>query len=144
MWNIPFNGLGIAGMAGYEACAQGESAPEILREKSLLTDELLAAPKWKQLLRELMHEVVAVAQALNLDVDEDQVDRMIRHTDSMGSYRASTLIDFERGLPLEMDSLFLEPLRRARETGVATPRLAALCNTLRGLDAARQNRNLQA
>ena len=28
----------------------------------------------------------------------------------MGAYRASTLIDFERGQPLELDALFLEPL----------------------------------
>jgi 2-dehydropantoate 2-reductase len=52
----------------------------------------------------------------------------------MGAYKASTLLDFENGLPLELESLFLEPLRQAREAGVATPRLAALCEVLMGLE----------
>jgi len=52
----------------------------------------------------------------------------------MGAYRASTLVDFERGLPLELESLFFEPLRQARLTGVPTPRLAALSEVLRRLD----------
>jgi 2-dehydropantoate 2-reductase len=51
----------------------------------------------------------------------------------MGAYKASTLIDFERGQPLEMESLFLEPLRRAKSAGIATPRLDALCSVLREL-----------
>ena len=57
----------------------------------------------------------------------------------MGAYKASTLIDFERGLPLELRSLFLEPLRQAREAGVDTPRLSALCEILKSLDAGRNS-----
>jgi 2-dehydropantoate 2-reductase len=52
----------------------------------------------------------------------------------MGPYKASTLIDFERGKPLEIESLFVEPLRRAREARVTVPRLAALCSLLQQLD----------
>ena len=54
----------------------------------------------------------------------------------MGAYRASTLIDFERGQPLELQSLFLEPLRQATRAGVAMPRLAALCVVLKDLERA--------
>jgi 2-dehydropantoate 2-reductase len=144
VWNIPFNGLGVAGMAGHDAVMNGESTPTFSRDDCLPTDELLADPRWSQLVRELMLEVSAAAHALNLAVSEDQADKMMRNTASMGAYRASTLIDFERGLPLELNSLFLEPLRLACEAGVPTPRLAALCRTLCGLDAARKKRNLQA
>lgn len=144
VWNIPFNGLGVAGLAGYEAVIRGEAAPAILRERCLATDELLAEPRWKELARELMLEVIDAARALDLDVDKRQADKMLRNTESMGAYRASTLIDFERGLPLELNSLFLEPLRLAQEADVPAPRLSALCAVLRGLDAARNNRNLQA
>jgi 2-dehydropantoate 2-reductase len=56
----------------------------------------------------------------------------------MGAYRASTLLDFEKGLPLELDSLFFEPWRQAQKAGVATPRLAALCRLLKALDEARK------
>ena len=55
-------------------------------------------------------------------------------TRAMGAYQASTLIDFERGQPLELESMFLEPLLQARKAGVAAPRLAALCEVLKGLD----------
>jgi 2-dehydropantoate 2-reductase len=58
---------------------------------------------------------------------------MIARTRTMGAYKASTLIDFERGQPLEMKGLFLEPLRRAKKAGVATPRLETLCSVLREL-----------
>ena len=51
----------------------------------------------------------------------------------MGAYKASTLIDFERGQPLELQSLFLEPLRQATQAGVAMPRLSALCAVLGGV-----------
>lgn len=55
----------------------------------------------------------------------------------MGPYKASTLLDFERGLPLEMESLFLEPRRRAHRVGVSTPGMDRLCRVLEQLDKLR-------
>jgi ketopantoate reductase len=55
----------------------------------------------------------------------------------MGAYCASTLIDFERGQPLELQALFREPLLRARQAGVNTPRLESLCRVLEELDPAK-------
>ena len=52
----------------------------------------------------------------------------------MGAYKPSTLIDFERGQPLELQSLFLEPLRQAQAAGVNAPRLSTLCQVLSKLD----------
>ena len=40
-------------------------------------------------------------------------------------------------MPLEMESMFLEPLRQARATGVAIPRLEALCAVLEKLEERR-------
>jgi ketopantoate reductase len=51
----------------------------------------------------------------------------------MGAYRASTLIDFERGRPMELDSIFFFPQTEARRACVPTPRLDALCSVLRTL-----------
>ena len=85
-------------------------------------------------MRELMSEVIAAAHGHGLDVAEAMADKMMTNTRTMGAYRASTLIDFERGLPLELDSLFLEPLHRAKSAGIDTPRLDALCRTLRALN----------
>ena len=61
-------------------------------------------------------------------------DEQIERTRTMGAYRASTLIDFERRQPLELQGLFLEPLRQAVQAGVPMPRLSALCGVLGDLD----------
>src|SRR2546422_486202 len=124
-WNIPFNGLGVASAAGYDALVSKNSSRFPLGP-CLTTDRLLADPKWEGLTRELMSEVIAAAHALGFILPEDLVERQIERTRSMGAYRASTLIDFERGQPLELHSLFLTPLGQAQKAGVPVPRLEAL------------------
>jgi 2-dehydropantoate 2-reductase len=84
-----------------------------------------------------MFEIVATARALGYPVRETLPDLQIERTRTMGAYKASTLIDFERGQPLELESLFLEPLRQARKAKTSAPRLAALCAVLEQLDPAR-------
>jgi 2-dehydropantoate 2-reductase len=80
-----------------------------------------------------MLEVIAAARALGFGIRNAFADQQIERTRAMGPYKASTLIDFERGQPLELHSLFLEPLRQATRAGVAMPRLAALCAVLEEL-----------
>jgi 2-dehydropantoate 2-reductase len=137
VWNIPFNGLGVASAAGYDAVVSGMLPTAEKLGPCLQTDRLLADPRWEQLARELMLEVIAAANALGLNVPLSAADKQIARTRDMGAYKASTLLDFEKGLPLELETLFLEPLRQAQAAGVATPRLAALCAVLAELDRRR-------
>jgi 2-dehydropantoate 2-reductase len=130
VWNIPFNGLGVAGAAGIEAVLRGHVREGAALGSCLTTDRLLADPQWRQLVRQLMTEVIASAGALGFSIPESIIEDRLQKTRNMGAYKASTLIDFERGQPLEVDSLFLEPLRRAQAAGIETPRLAALCQVL--------------
>jgi 2-dehydropantoate 2-reductase len=136
VWNIPFNGLGVAGTAGHDAF--GSSHVSRLTPHAtgpcLTTDKLLGDPRWESLVRELMLEVIATANALGLGVSTSLAEKQIERTRTMGAYKASTLLDFELGRPLELESLFLEPLRQAQVAGVAMPRLAALSEVLRQLD----------
>ncbi|MEO5802894.1 MAG: 2-dehydropantoate 2-reductase [Verrucomicrobiota bacterium] len=136
VWNIPFNGLGVAGVAGYEAVINGKLGERKLGP-CLTTDALLSDPRWEEVVRELMDEVITTAQALGSKLEYSAAEKQIRRTREMGDYKASTLVDFERGLPLERKALFLEPLREAENAGVATPRLRALCQVLRQLDSAK-------
>ncbi|HEU0008815.1 MAG TPA: 2-dehydropantoate 2-reductase [Verrucomicrobiae bacterium] len=131
VWNVPFNGLGVASSGGLEGFTRG--GPIGTRGPCLTTDKLLADPGWREIVRELMLEVVHAAQALGFKLDESVVQVHIERTRTMGAYKASTLIDFERGQPLELESLFLEPLRQARRCGVPTPRLETLCTVLEAL-----------
>jgi 2-dehydropantoate 2-reductase len=56
----------------------------------------------------------------------------------MGAYKPSSLIDFERGQPIELQSLFLEPLGQIQRAGLSAPRLTNLCRVLEQLDIARE------
>lgn len=134
VWNIPFNGLGVASAAGFDAVISGRLTPGRVLEKCWTTDRLLDDPRWSVLVREVMIEVIRAANALGLEIPDSVADQQISRTREMGAYQASTLVDFERGQPLELESLFLEPLRRARQAGVNTPRLEALVAVLTQLD----------
>ncbi len=139
-WNIPFNGLGVASCAGLDAVLHGRPDARPLPDAPCLTtDRLLADPRWEKLARELILEVIQAARGCGHPLDDSQVELQIQRTQTMGAYKPSTLIDFERGQPLELDSLFLEPLRQARQAGVAAPRLENLTRVLCALDPARQN-----
>jgi 2-dehydropantoate 2-reductase len=139
IWNIPFNGLGVAGIVGYEALLNPRSEIRTPQFSSCLTtDLLLADPRWAKLVHELMLEIIAAANALGLNIPESRAGEEIELTRVIGAYKASTLIDFERGQPLELESLFLEPLRRARSAAVPAPRLQLLCRILQQLDRTRK------
>lgn len=135
-WNIPFNGLGVGSAAGFEAVRTGILPPAMAPGACLTTDALLRDPQWAALLRELMLEVIAAARALGHKISDSLADEQIERTKTMGAYKASTLLDFERHQPLELESLFLEPLRQARACAVPVPRLANLVNVLSRLDVA--------
>jgi 2-dehydropantoate 2-reductase len=128
VWNIPFNGLGVAGAAGLEAVESGQaSGPP---GACLTTKDLLGDPRWEKIVRELMMETIGAARALGFDIPDSTADFQINRTRAMGAYKASTLIDFERGQALELESLFIEPLRQAHRAGAKCPRLEKLCQLL--------------
>jgi 2-dehydropantoate 2-reductase len=130
VWNIPFNGLGVGGIAGLDALATGQAPLRSASRETLSTEWLLADPRWEQIVRELMAEVVQIARALGHRLEDSVIEANIHRTRTMGAYKASTLLDFERGQPIELESLFLLPLRAAKEAAIRTPRLEALCSVL--------------
>lgn len=138
VWNIPFNGLGVAATAGYEAVIKGQWEPSQPLGPCLPTRALLEDARWLALVRELMLEVISAARRQGLDLPESWADENIARTRVMGDYYASTLLDFAEGRPLELEALFLEPWRRACAAGADCPRLTALCRLLQQLDIARQ------
>ena len=65
VWNVPFNGLGVAGAAGYEAVMNGVLQADTKLGPCLTSDKLLDEGRWEQLVRDLMMEVITTANALN-------------------------------------------------------------------------------
>lgn len=129
VWNIPFNGLGVASCAGLEAF-RNSSAPIKRQSPCLTTDLLLDNGFWEGWVRALMREVIDAARAKGLKLEYDLIEDRIGKTRGMGPYKPSTLIDFERGAEIELQSLFLEPLRQAQAAVAGCPRLARLCEIL--------------
>jgi 2-dehydropantoate 2-reductase len=131
VWNIPFNGLGVASSAGYENLVRGDLPKQL--GPCLTTDKLLADERWANLVRELMMEIVQAARKLGFALELGIIEKQIERTSTMGAYKPSTLVDFERGQSLELESMFCEPLRQAERAGIETPRLRALVRVLEGL-----------
>jgi 2-dehydropantoate 2-reductase len=108
VWNIPFNGLGIAAAANVA---------------QVLNDEHLHAAA-----RALMAEVIEAAGSR-----ADFIDFQIQRSVPMGEYRSSSQIDYEAGREVEVESIWGEPLRQGRAAGADTPRLELLYALLRRL-----------
>ncbi|MEP6777245.1 MAG: 2-dehydropantoate 2-reductase [Chthoniobacterales bacterium] len=115
VWNIPFNGLSVA--AG-----------------GIDTEAMLADEDLRELLRSLMDEVIAAANQCGHALPASEGVHQIERTESMGQYKPSTLIDFERGKPLEIEAIWGEPLRRAAAAGAKTPQLELLYAILKSLN----------
>lgn len=118
VWNIPFNGLSIA--------AGGKD-----------TAAILADPELEKCVRELMTEIITTARELGHSIRFELIHDMIERTRTMTQYRPSSLIDFEEGREVEIESIWGEPLRQAEAAGLAMPRLSELYQELKALVSAR-------
>ena len=114
VWNVPFNGLSIAG--------GGITVDQILFDPGLLTIAL-----------GLMREVAAAARAFDYEIKDDFLESRVANTRLMGAYKPSSLLDYLAGREVEVESIWGEPLRAARSRGVSTPRLEMLYGLLRQL-----------
>ena len=114
VWNMPFNGMTIA--------------------LNTRTDLLLKNPATRQLIRELMMEVVEVSRALDISgVDEAFVEKMIQMTDDMTPYSPSMKLDFDFHRPMEIHYLYTRPIEIARTAGYRMHKLEMLEAELRFL-----------
>ncbi|MFO8027831.1 MAG: 2-dehydropantoate 2-reductase [Opitutales bacterium] len=111
-WNVPFNGLSIAG--GAIAC-----------------DQILADAALKARARRLMEELQAVAAAFGHAIDDSLLQGQFDVTEKMGAYQPSSLIDFIENRPVEVEAIWGEPLRRGQAAGFAMPELEKLYGEIR-------------
>lgn len=108
-WNIPFNGL--SALLNRDVAA------------------LLKHPPIKELIRQLMYEVLAGANAQSLEESIDVsgfTDHLIRFSEKMDFYQPSMMIDRLQGRSLELEAIYRIPLLQARKAGVEMPRIAML------------------
>jgi 2-dehydropantoate 2-reductase len=99
------------------------------------SQELLAMPHARDLLRDVMREVVAVANASGVALGETDIEQLILATEKAASIRTSMLVDRERGRPLETDALVGVVVRKGVAFGVPTPRASVLYALLTAVGA---------
>ena len=115
VWNMPFNGMTVA--------------------LNTRTDLLLKNPSTRQLIRDLMMEVVEASRTLGITgVDEAFVEKMIDMTDNMTPYSPSMKLDFDFHRPMEIHYLYTRPIEIAREAGYRMRKLEMLEAELRFLE----------
>ena len=115
VWNMPFNGMTVA--------------------LNTRTDLLLKNPATRQLIRDLMMEVVGAARHLGVKgVDEAFVEKMISMTDEMTPYSPSMKLDFDFHRRMEIHYLYTRPIEIARQAGFPMPKLEMLEAELKFLE----------
>jgi len=116
VWNVPFNGLGIAGGPG------GRDTQQVLEDPAL-----------HQQAKDLMGEVLAASTKLGYPQEPGLIDKEIARTRTMGHYKSSSQLDWEAGKPVELESIWGEALRQGTAAGVPMPDLQKLYDRLKGM-----------
>jgi 2-dehydropantoate 2-reductase len=107
VWNAPFNPISV--LAG--GCT---------------TDKMVGTSLIESLVRAVMGEVVALAQADGCPLSASIIDDHINSTKAMKPYKTSMLNDWEAGRPIEVEAILGNAVRKAKQLGVQIPHLKTL------------------
>ncbi len=114
IWNIPFNGLSVI--------LNGD------------TGQLINSEAAKSLVRAIMLEVIAGGRSCGHDISDDFADLMIQATRQMVAYKPSMKLDFEAKRPMEIDSIYRNPVNAAAESGYVMEKCTVVMMMLAHLD----------
>ncbi len=115
LWNIPYNGTSVILDAD--------------------TKEIMDTPASRRMVRLLMEEVVRGAAACGYAIEAEAVDRMLEFTDRMTPYKPSMKIDRDFARPMEIEYMYLRPLKAARERGAELPAISMVAEQLLFLES---------
>ena len=92
---------------------------------SLTTLTLLDTHAWLSssedavpLTRTLMKEVIDVARALEVPLDYELIDKLLKRIMSIATTTTSMRTDYENGRPMEVDIILGYPVKKGRELGI--------------------------
>ncbi len=114
VWNVPYNGLSV-----------------LLRAS---TTPLMADPDCRQLIQDLMQEVLQGAAACGHVIPQAYAQQLFNSTELMPDYWPSMYHDFLHQRPLELAAIYAAPLAAARAAGCELPKLRALYQALSFID----------
>jgi 2-dehydropantoate 2-reductase len=114
LWNIPFNGLSIAG-------------------GGITVADVLADERLRSLARHLMDDALDAAHRLGFEIPDSFADFQIERSYSMGPYKPSSLLDWQAGRLVEVEAIWGEPWRQGVAAGASMGRLETLYRLLQVL-----------
>jgi 2-dehydropantoate 2-reductase len=93
-------------------------------------------PGTRALYSRLVHEATAVGRAEGLDVDDETVQWALTQPDRLGpAHRTSMAADLERGVPMEVEAVQGEVVRRAVRHGLEVPAFETAYGVLQALNS---------
>jgi 2-dehydropantoate 2-reductase len=115
LWNVPFNGL------------------SVLLDCGIV--DLVNNPDTYALAQSMMEEVARAADRCGHPLPPDAVAQTMGLTSFRQNYYPSMVYDHRHHRPMELDAIYDAPLKAARGAGVDMPKVEALFQTLRFIDA---------
>ena len=102
------------------------------------TTALMGNTDSRELIQAIMQEVVDAATALGHRMPDNFAAKLLASTDRMPDYLPSMHHDFVQKRPLELAAIYEAPLAAAAAAGFEMPRIRALYQALRFIDARNQ------
>jgi 2-dehydropantoate 2-reductase len=97
--------------------------------------DLVTQPETRAIVVNIMREVVAVARASGVKLQESDIEPQLAWTDRAPAIRTSMMVDRERHRAMEVDALIGVIVRRGREHGVPTPVSETVFGLLKAMEA---------
>lgn len=114
VWNIPYNSLSV-----------------IL---DATTTEIMNNTASRQLVTEIMQEVLLGATATNRIIPDSYISEMLSHTENIETpYLTSMKLDYNARRPLEIEAILHNPLKIAQTAGMELPKIQTLYSQLKFL-----------
>jgi 2-dehydropantoate 2-reductase len=113
VWNMAFSGLCVVSGRG---------------TKGVLADTSLRAR-----LERIMQEVVAAAAATGTPLESDVVASFLAQTEAIPDYAPSMQLDAQAGRPMELQTIYRNPIQRAKIFGETMPETEQLLAELEAL-----------
>lgn len=111
IWNIPFSGLSVLLDAD--------------------TKQIISNPNSLELAGEIIKDVAKTAEACGKTISLNFQKEMIDITVTMTPYFPSMKLDYDSGKPMEVEAIFGNPLRLARQAGHNAPYISMLYHLLK-------------
>lgn len=117
--NVPFNGLSVLLNSELKQLANDQDS--------------------SRLAMDMMRELMACGEKLGYRLPSEMPQRALTQAASIPDYRPSMYQDYINGRPMELDAIYAAPLAAAAEAGCSMPKVEALYQALRFIDAHNAN-----